>query len=147
MAEGVVAVLLPDPEAPESVRCQSLADGTYVIRDVPVFSNRFGFADVITASQVGDTLTAQRIVDSAGWSTYVLEPSGDIMERDALLLLKDVERFGALVQLRVGRVVSVGVPTRTRNDVLSLFQQGTDRGLWIVSVIRDSAVEALGAAS
>lgn len=138
VADHIVAVLLPDPEAPESVRCERLPDATYIIRDVPVFSNRFGFADVITASVVSETLTAQRIVESAGWSTYALEPSGETFPEAAWLSLKRAERLGVPVQLRAGRIVSVAVPSRIHGEVLDILRSGEESGLWRVSVIREA---------
>jgi hypothetical protein len=141
MKDSFVPVLLPDAEAPEWVRCQHVADDRYIICDVPVFSAYFGFADLISASLVEDTLVAQQVLDSRLWSTYALEPKGEMFADAALLLLKEIERYGCPVQLRAGRIASIAVPLDSAKTVREILEDGVLRGFWYANLIHDAHVE------
>jgi len=119
------------------VRCRALDNGTYLIQDVPVFSERFGFGDVVTAVTKGDVVTADTVVEAAGWGTYVLEPVAENFQDEAFSAMRGLEVLGCPVQLRLERFVSVGVSNRRAADVRKLLEQGVEEHLWQATVLRE----------
>lgn len=139
-------MLLPDADAPERVAVSSLPDGRWLITDIPCYSARFGFLDVVLATEDSKTgLIADLIVESSDWSTYgiVLRASDSSSIGSALVLL---EKIGCSIMTRPaasgGLYISVAVPPRAIEEAEKLLEDGHARGLWLAGPVLSRSLVA-----
>ena len=139
-------MLLPDADAPERVAVNALPDGRWLITDIPCYSARFGFLDVVLASNDPNLgLVADLIVESSTWSTYgvVLR---NVDTTSTARAMTSLEKIGCVIMSRPaasGGYVSVAVPPDAVAQANDILEDGHRRSLWLAGPVLSRQMTAV----